>query len=66
MFFSRHLGHMTKMATTPIYGNQKTNGSDYWPGITTIMKKMPLQPGFLPDQNTKKKYLENNEISMYE
>ena len=25
-FCSRHLGHMTKMAATPIYGNQRTNG----------------------------------------
>ena len=25
-FCSRHVGHMTKMPATPIYGNQRTNG----------------------------------------
>ena len=25
-FFSQHLGHMTKMAVTPMFGNQRTDG----------------------------------------
>ena len=45
IFCSRHLGHMTKMAATPVYGkNPFTSVCMYWPKVVC---KQKIKPDFL-------------------